>query len=76
MIRLMKKTAILAAAAAMVLAACAKIDTVPTGTTPASQKDLAITMPSSKLPALASSPSNRPAGTTRASSPTSCTTRK
>ena len=38
----MKKTAILAAAAAMVLAACAKIDTVPTGTTPASQKDLAM----------------------------------
>ena len=38
----MKKTVILAAAAAMVLAACAKIDTVPTGTTPASQKDLAM----------------------------------
>lgn len=40
--RLMKKTLILAAAAAMVLAGCAKVDTVPAGTTPASQKQLAM----------------------------------
>ena len=37
----MKKTVILAAAAAMALAGCAKVDTVPTST-PANQKDLAM----------------------------------